>query len=173
MCELSRDFEMDRITTLFFIWATVNYLNVARSNGLTDETYIYEASVQHSDYGHICSGAIVDTNYILTSAQCVNKFKASELRVFYGSDRLNASGDAVHVKQVNVHPLYEQEIIKSDVALLKTENMQFKANISGKISLPTQENAFDRPFISSGWNVTVSVQTKFNFLPLLSITLCI
>lgn len=160
VCVLSRYFEMDRITTLFFILATVNYRNVARSSGLTDETFIYEASVQHSDYGHICSGAIVDKNYILTSAQCVNKFKntPSKLNVFYGSNRLNTSGNVVDVKQVNVHPIFEEKIIKNDLALLKTEDLQFKANISGKISLPTQENTFDRLFITSGWNVTVSLK---------------
>lgn len=148
---------MNRITAILVVLASVNYLNLARTSDLAD-SFIYEASVQHIDDGHLCNGAIVDKNYILTSAQCVKQFKnrPNDLNIFYGSNRLNESGNTVAVEKVNVHPLFEAEIIKNDLALLKTLDLQFKKNISGKINFPEQENPFDRLFISSGWNSTVS-----------------
>lgn len=159
---LSRDFEMNRITAVFVVLASVNYVDsyvgLSKASDFADVSFIYEASVQHIDHGHLCNGAIVDKNYILTSAQCVKQFQNQphDLKVFYGSNRLNESGITVPVEKVNVHPIFEEVIIKNDLALLKTPDLEFRANFSGKINFPTQENPFDRVFTASGWNSTVT-----------------
>lgn len=148
---------MDR-NTVFLIFLIVKFVAAMSSSRSNDGQFIYQASVQHRDRGHICNGAIVHVNFILTTTQCVNEFEETPeiLKVFYGSNNLNDTGHIVIVKKVNVHSSFDHEYIKNDIAMLETPNMQFIPGVSGLINLPKHENPFDRLFTSSGWNVSVS-----------------
>lgn len=154
---------MDRITVFIFL-ITVTSLIDTRSIRADNSDFIYLASVQHRDKGHICNGAIVHKNFILTTAQCVKDFVESPeiLNVFYGSNNLNTSGYITFVEKVNVQSTFNHDIIKNDIALLETPNMQFISGVSGLINLPKHENPFDQLFTSSGWNVNVNVSKYEN-----------
>lgn len=131
----------------------------------SNRKFIYQVSIQNSSNNHICNGVIMHSNWILTVAQCVLNRNAGELKVFYGSNRLNHNGSYVNVKQIHIHPAFDKTIIRSDVALLETtSDIPFIANVSGSINLPEHDVPINQQLTNSGWNVdaTVSKYEIFN-----------
>lgn len=116
---------------------------------------IYQASVQNTSNRHICSAVILKSDWILTLAQCVSNYNPNELKVYYGSNRLNSDGKYVAVKEIHIHPNFEKSIIKSDIALLYTESIDFFENISGSINLPKSNVPVNQVLTISGWMVSV------------------
>lgn len=166
-CAFSRNCVMDR-TTVFLLFLTAviaNCSDVSQSEPPridAPDSYIYQASIQNSSNRHICNGVIVNKNWILTLAQCVTNYNASDLKVFYGSKRLIIDGEYVDVKQIYIHPAFNQSIIKSDIALiLTTHDINFTANVSGPINLPKYDVQMNELLTSSGWEIRVS---KYEFM---------
>lgn len=116
---------------------------------------IYQASVQNTSNRHICSAVILKSDWILTLAQCVSNYNPNELKVYYGSNRLNGDGKYVAVKEIHIHPSFDKSIIKSDIALLYTESIDFIGNISGSINLPISNTPVNQVLTISGWMVSV------------------
>lgn len=158
---------MDRITVFLLQFIIIGYANSENptvQQSPSDSKFIYQASVQNSLNHHICNGVILNRNWILTLAQCVLNRNAGELKVFYGSNRLNHNGSYVDVKQIYIHPGFNKTIIRSDIALLlATTNITFIANISGSINLPAHDVPINREKLTaSGWNASVSKYETFN-----------
>ncbi|XP_037714025.1 trypsin-like [Drosophila subpulchrella] len=67
---------------------------------------------------HICNGAILNTNYILTASDCVRDKLPSDLRVRLGHTE-KFTGDIAGVCQVKIHPQSSKTKQGSNLALLK------------------------------------------------------
>lgn len=155
---------MDRITKLAL--ALVVIANYTHGNNVVElrssrGRFLFHASVQNSSNHHICNGVILDKNFILTSAQCVSNHSVSELKVFYGSDRLEGDdGLFIDVKEINIHPDFNQTTIKSDIALLFTRtNINFTGNLSRPINLPQHNVPVNEVLTGCGWKLHVSELT--------------
>ena len=155
---------MDRITMFLLLFIIVAIGNLNSENVPTPQSsssnvkFIYQVSLQNSSNSHICNGVILHSNWILTVAQCVLNRNAGELKVFYGSNRLNHNGSYVDVSQIHIHPAFNQTIIRSDVALLQTaSDIAFIANVSGSINLPEHDVPVNQQLTNSGWDVNASV----------------
>lgn len=151
---------MYRITRCFFISIFMIIFSVNSENlpgTLSQENFIYQASVQNSLNKHFCNGVILDQRWILTLGQCVLNRSANEFRIFYGSNHLNSNGSYTSVKQIFLNPAFNLSIIKNDIALLLTsENITFIANVSGSIDLPTHDISSNQRLVASWCEVNVS-----------------
>lgn len=152
---------MNRITAFLLLSTIISVNCSAVENPVNTESWhksvIYQTSVQDTANRHICNGVVVAKNWILTLAQCVTNYNANELKVFYGSNRLNEDGMYVNVEEIHINPGFNKTIIKSDMALLLTaNNMEIIANVSGPINLPRQDVPVNQIFTSSGWKPPVS-----------------
>lgn len=168
------------VVSVFLLWlVAVNYINDAKANELDSAStspspspsssasfkrFIYLASLQNSTNHHICNAMILTENWVLTLAQCVSNYNANELKVFYGSDQLNSGGWYVGVKEIHMHPSFNRNIIKGDLALLYTDSINFIANVSGSIKLPEENVPLNQVLTISGW--MVSIQRKYEWIEL-------
>ncbi|EDX02512.1 chymotrypsin-1 [Drosophila yakuba] len=103
--------------------------------------YPWSASVRYNK-AHVCSGAIISNNHILTAAHCVSSVgitpvDASTLAVRVGTINQYAGGSIVNVKSVLIQPSYGNFL--HDIAILElAESLVFDTRIAA-IALPTKE----------------------------------
>ncbi len=102
----------------------------------------WEVGLRRATLGdRICGGAIVNARFVVTSAGCVDNLDADDLRVRL-SDKVEALRDVVPaldnarqredkatawegdhlVKQIHVHPDYDEATGEYDIAILEMEN---------------------------------------------------
>lgn len=70
------------------------------------EEFPYQASVRTLGNEHMCSGAIINYRWILTSAFCVYGQAANSLSVVVGTIFLNSGGIAYVSSSVITHPQF-------------------------------------------------------------------
>ncbi|MCP5283214.1 MAG: serine protease [Rhodoferax sp.] len=68
--------------------------------------------------GQFCGGANIGGGWVLTAAHCVDEAPASALAVYSGSTSLRGGGRLTPVERVVVHPNWDRERVRNDIALL-------------------------------------------------------
>ncbi|KAF4528077.1 hypothetical protein B566_EDAN014610, partial [Ephemera danica] len=116
--------------------------------------YPYQASLQYSFYGHVCGGAIISEEWILTAARCVSKFPADKLTVVVGTTALdNKAATKLKVQEVKIHEEFENSYLPDyDIAAIRVNLMTLGETIA-KIQLPNQDYKpiLPLPCTFSGW----------------------
>ncbi|MEP6605517.1 MAG: serine protease [Nitrosospira sp.] len=79
---------------------------------------ILNSSIPDPLYAHFCSGALVTSHWVVTSARCVANRQAAELTVLTGTDSLNFGGQNKKVLSIIVHASYNPRTFENDLALL-------------------------------------------------------
>ncbi|XP_068625132.1 putative trypsin-6 [Battus philenor] len=119
-----------------------------------------------------CAGTIVDTNWVLTAAHCLNyvlhvaplKSLGEYVKVRVGSTRAHEGGMLLDVAGAVRHPKFEEEPVPhADVALLKlSENLDFDDHINLiKIHDGVKEPFAQSFIVVSGWGATRGSDTAF------------
>lgn len=81
----------------------------------------WQVSLQHNGI-HFCGAAIINPQWLLTSAQCGSKY--TDLSIRAGSNYTNKDGELYKVNKIIIHPEYNEQTYDSDLALLRlTENI--------------------------------------------------
>ncbi|KAM3956723.1 trypsin-4 [Aphomia sociella] len=119
-----------------------------------------------------CAGTIVDENWVVTAAHCLNyvlhvspmKSLGRYVKIRVGSDRPHEGGTLVDVVGAVRHPKFEEEPVPhADVALLKlAENLEFSKYVNLIKIYEGMKEPYAQSFIVvSGWGATRGSDTSF------------
>ncbi|XP_018572008.1 trypsin-3 isoform X2 [Anoplophora glabripennis] len=118
-------------------------------------TYPYQISLQLLST-HICGGAIISSDWIITAAHCVvDSPVPSYLSVRAGSSTRNSGGQVYTVVKVISHPSFLTSTLDYDVALLQLSSSISTTNASA-ISLAASGTgpAANLTAVVTGWGAT-------------------
>ncbi|XP_011177423.1 trypsin alpha [Zeugodacus cucurbitae] len=104
----------------------------------------------------ICGGSIISRNYVVTAAQCVNGYPASNYWIRAGTVKFNTGGVVIQVAEVKIHPQYPTNSYEYDVALLRLSNPLNYSDTIKPILLASVELPEGTPTIISGWGGVAS-----------------
>ncbi|XP_061391210.1 uncharacterized protein LOC133326597 [Musca vetustissima] len=103
-----------------------------------------------------CSGSLLKSHVVLTSASCVRNFDLSKVKVRSGSNAFKKGGQLRSVQQIVMHPLYQSGEHSHNIALLKL-NRTFNLtspNID-MVQLPTpKQSELPSSLFIYGWGIS-------------------
>ncbi|CAH0717888.1 unnamed protein product, partial [Brenthis ino] len=119
-----------------------------------------------------CAGTIVDVNWVLTAAHCLNyvlhvapmKTLGQYVKVRVGSAHPHEGGLLVDVAGAVRHPKFEEEPVPhADIALLKlVDNLEFQQHINLIKIYDGMKEPYAQSFVSvTGWGATRGSDTAF------------
>ena len=96
--------------------------------------YPYAVSVQYLEYGYyspICGGTIISDKWILTSAECIDLIRNSDIHVRVGATNALTDGTVMQIKRYIKHPNYQSELSsEANIALIELNtNIEFNENV--------------------------------------------
>lgn len=100
----------------------------------------YQVSLQTSDSSfHFCGGSVLNTNYVITAAHCVEGKHAYEIKVVAGTIDYYKPGSSHAVQEIIVHEQYNpSDSWKNDIALLKVKTPFVKSAHLDFVPLPSE-----------------------------------
>lgn len=113
--------------------------------------------------GHLCSGGILSSRWIVSCASCTqNRYSnISNLVIVVGSHHVSNDGRIYHLDRIVNHPAFHVTGARNDVSLLRTvEHIEIESGFVESISLRKQFVGSDAAAVISGWG-HVKVQHKF------------
>ncbi|XP_052745011.1 uncharacterized protein LOC112050571 isoform X1 [Bicyclus anynana] len=146
-------------------------LRIRGGNTTDTKNYPYVAAIIIN--GRLwCAGAIVDVNWVLTAAHCLNyvlhvapmKTLGKYVKVRVGSAHPHEGGELVDVAGAVRHPKFEEEPVPhADIALLKlSENLEFQQHINLIKIYDGMTEPYAQSFVVvAGWGATRGSDTAF------------
>lgn len=84
------------------------------------ENYEWMASLQRQGK-HTCGASLIDDQWVLTAAHCVQNVQPADLGLRIGSNDQTSGGTEAGVSEIVVHPDYATKSPQGDIALLKLD----------------------------------------------------
>ncbi|WP_438489643.1 serine protease [Streptomyces sp. S186] len=109
-----------------------------------------------TDGEHICGGAIIRADAVVTAAHCTAGMPPASLSVRAGSSVRGAGGQVVRVTRVLRHPKFDAATIDYDVAVLVLESpLTFKDGVRAvPLAAAGREPTAGTPATVTGWGAT-------------------
>ncbi|KAJ8942813.1 hypothetical protein NQ318_022827 [Aromia moschata] len=120
------------------------------------EDHPWQVSLQRSN-SHICGGAIISSNWILTAAHCVSASLVAQYTIRAGSSYRSSGGSIYSLSSVRAHPNYNSWTIDYDIAALQVSSpIQFGPGIQAiPLARAGTGPVADAIAIVTGWGSTV------------------
>ncbi len=113
--------------------------------------------------GQFCGGSIISAYWVVTAAHCVDVASRSNYRILAGSATLGSGMSSLTVDQVIVHPSYNEDSKRNDIALLKLSSpLSFSSTIES-IALPTRKPAGGASALITGWGSMLASDGFFDY----------
>ncbi|MEV6229974.1 serine protease [Saccharopolyspora shandongensis] len=84
--------------------------------GQATQTYSFMASMQSTDGQHHCGASLIDKQWLVTAAHCVDGKKPEDIQYRIGTTDRTSGGDVVKPDKFVVHPKSKQKQAGSDVS---------------------------------------------------------
>lgn len=125
---------------------------IVGGHGATEQ-YDWMASLQRQGQ-HSCGASLIDAEWVLTAAHCVQDAQPADLGLRIGSPDQTTGGTEAGVSEVIVHPDYATKGPNGDIALLKLDHAVEQA----PIALADASGEQGTPSRIIGWGVTCPVR---------------
>ncbi|XP_014486729.1 PREDICTED: chymotrypsin-2-like [Dinoponera quadriceps] len=115
----------------------------------------YQVSLQNKGSNfHFCGGSVLNDNYVITAAHCVDGKQPGSLQVIAGTINLNNPKSKHEVEQIIVHKEYNpSNSWRNDIALLKVKTPFVTSADISHIPLPPKGHVVNAEDVAvvSGW----------------------
>ncbi|XP_065090119.1 trypsin alpha-3-like [Ochlerotatus camptorhynchus] len=155
-------------------------LKIVGGHPIGIEQVPYQVSVQiktRSSQRHICGGAIISADKVLTAAHCISDKGKYAVRA--GSSNHNDGGQLVNVADYHIHPEFSNYHLTNDIGMLRLEISLYFSRTVSLISLAYSEQFYSPQYEAfiSGWGSilyesSLSDRLQGVSVPLVSHELC-
>nr|XP_014102106.1 trypsin-like [Bactrocera oleae] len=117
---------------------------------ITDHPYV--VSLQLADGTHICGGALIKKNIVVTAAQCFFFQDPTQLYVRLGTGNYSTDGELIPISSYIINENFDFTTMDSDVAVLKLVKNVAKSSTKREIKVAGEKPKTDRSGVVTGWS---------------------
>lgn len=131
----------------------------------------HQVSIQF-DGKHVCSGSLIETNWVVTAANCFYELATNNITVRVGSEFLDKNGQLIVVEKIMIHSEFSSTLLTHNIALVRlTEDVTLSETVE-IIPLASQEVDVGTQAYTSGWGGTSPTHLNGVAVSLTSLTKC-
>ncbi|XP_055301521.1 chymotrypsin-1-like [Sitodiplosis mosellana] len=132
-------------------------IGIAPRSDAADYQFSFQVSIQFNSivFGtiHICSGAVINNRFILTSASCVHEYRPNWINAILGYTRMGRSCTNLSIENIDQHESFSAFPLRNNIALLQTVSEIEFSNQIQPVQLPINwSNDMNRNLTISGWH---------------------
>ncbi|XP_075148317.1 chymotrypsin-2 [Haematobia irritans] len=114
----------------------------------------YQVSIQSIFGTHLCGGVIIDEQWILTAAHCVQDYPLDVLRVIAGTNNWTQPGSIRELKMAIPHCGHDQPEYHNDIAVVYLDEPLVFDNLTQKVELSRHTLEKGDVVTLTGWGST-------------------
>ncbi|KAF5272058.1 hypothetical protein FQR65_LT05040 [Abscondita terminalis] len=127
-----------------------------------DRQFPYQASLRNNLLVHVCGGSIVKSSWVVTAARCVSRASPSNMFVVVGTNYLTPSGSTFAITRFVIHPQYDDNTLKNNIALVRTRDRLLNAPYTAVVPLNIDVTIPGTIGVTSGWGKTSTSAPSFS-----------
>ncbi|XP_023305120.2 chymotrypsin-2-like [Lucilia cuprina] len=113
----------------------------------------YQISLQTIPGAHLCGGAIIAKEWIITAAHCVTGWPVEFLRIAVGSNLYKKPLEVYYLNDIFIHCNYDQPKFHNDIALLHVNTTIIYNDLVQPLALANVMLNTTDPLLFTGWGL--------------------